>query len=98
MPSITIRFDWDSGPGIHRQEHTLRELSAHLQRRVIEAFTTDGEDLMGYDGALIDPVTIDAIIDDGHGITHADREQAARDDERDAKAAALAEEYHTEEP
>ncbi len=92
MPSITIRFDWDGNPTEAQLEHTLRELSGHLRFNAIEDFSGDPEDLMGYDGALIDELTVDAIIDDGHGITAADRADFAADAIEEARAHARAEE------
>lgn len=92
MPSVTIRFDWDGQSSEAQQAHGLRELAAHLQYRTIDAFSAEGSDLMGYEGALIDKVTVDAIIDDGRGITQADRASAAVDDEHEAKARSRAKE------
>lgn len=98
MPSITLRFDWDGQPSAEAQARALREMAGYLQTTICAAYTEDGEDLMGYDGAMVDDLTLDAIVDDGHGITHADRERAALDDEHEARARARAEEFHTEEP
>ncbi len=92
MPSITIRFDWDGQSSEAQQAHGLRELAAHLQYRTIDAFSAEGSDLMGYQGALVDKTTVDAIIDDGRGITTSDQIAAEVDDEREAKARARAEE------
>lgn len=99
MPSITIRFDWDQTvpyPEGHAGQ-ALAEMSSFLQHELLSAYTADGPDLMGYDGPLIDEVTVDAIVDDGHGITHADRALIEAADERIARAQARAEEFHTEE-
>lgn len=93
MPSITIRFQWDDDESTEEQRRkTLTELAGHLRFRTVDAFTDEGEDLMGYDGALIDEATIDAVIDDGHGITITDRAAAAVDDEHEAKVQSRAEE------
>lgn len=98
MPSITIRFDWSNASDDDAlKEQTLRELAAHLQFRTIDAFSDGGEELMGYDGALVGELTIDAIVDDGRGITAADRVHAELDAELGGKTHARVEEYHTEE-
>lgn len=94
MPTITIRFDWQQ-PVAPRQEHVLREMSERLQR--VTAAFAQGNVYLGEHVATVDEVTIDVIIDDGHGITRADRERAVLDEAHEAKAAGIADEYHTEE-
>lgn len=99
MPSITIRFDWDQTipypEGYAGQ--ALAEMSSFLQHELLSAYTADGPDLMGYDGPLVDEVTLDAIVDDGRGITRVDTARIEAGYEVDAKARARVEEYHTEE-
>lgn len=90
MPSITIRFQWDGHPTEQQRRQTMRDLTSHLQYRIGAAYAAGGEDLLGYDGALVDRFTLDVITDDGEGITAADRTRFADDDETDAKARARA--------
>lgn len=97
MPSITIRFDWDQ-PVAGPTRQTLRDI-AHGMVSIAEQHT--GEVLyLGERQASVDELTIDAIVDDGHGITAADRADAELGAELDGKAAARAAEYdehHAEE-
>lgn len=92
MPSITIRFQFAGAPTQEEIDKTLRSLASEFPEAVRMAWGVGGEDLLGYDGALLDPDSVDAVIDDGRGITTTDQVSFEIDTEREAKARARAEE------
>lgn len=93
MPSITIRFDWDGQPSADEASRELASLAFLLQGEVISLSTRKGERRLPWQTTFIDELTLDAIVNDGHGITAADRADAELDAELDGKAAARAAEY-----
>lgn len=93
MPSITIRFEWATTPTPKLASQELSSMASRLQRDVIDHFTKGGESTIPWQTTFIDELTLDAIIDDGHGITAADRADAELAAELDGKAAARAAEY-----